>query len=194
MLNLSNEFYRSYYRCTHRNTQNCLATKQVQRSDDDHTVFEITYRGKHTCGLGVGPSTPTLMSPEKQDPNQPQPHDVLTKFRSELTVDTYNLGCNMTELPCPFVFPPYFGYLPSENLNENFSSSCFASPSTPETNYFSICPENELGLLNPTHRADSGLTISGNTSCANSPILDLDFSLEAVGIDTNFQFNASDFF
>ncbi|KAL8499719.1 hypothetical protein ACS0TY_019622 [Phlomoides rotata] len=40
---------RAYYRCTHRNTQGCLATKQVQRSDDDPSTYEIGYRGKHSC-------------------------------------------------------------------------------------------------------------------------------------------------
>ena len=27
----------------------CPATKQVQRSDEDPTIFVITYKGKHTC-------------------------------------------------------------------------------------------------------------------------------------------------
>ncbi|MFS7925080.1 putative transcription factor WRKY family [Helianthus anomalus] len=40
---------RAYYRCTHRNVQGCLATKQVQRSDEDSSVFEVSYRGRHTC-------------------------------------------------------------------------------------------------------------------------------------------------
>uniref|UniRef100_A0A7N0T4D1 WRKY domain-containing protein n=1 Tax=Kalanchoe fedtschenkoi TaxID=63787 RepID=A0A7N0T4D1_KALFE len=40
---------RGYYRCTHRHVQGCLATKQVQRSDQDPTIFHVTYRGQHTC-------------------------------------------------------------------------------------------------------------------------------------------------
>ncbi|KAI3914607.1 hypothetical protein MKW92_003131 [Papaver armeniacum] len=40
---------RSYYRCTYRNNQGCLATRQVQRSSEDPSVFDVTYRGKHTC-------------------------------------------------------------------------------------------------------------------------------------------------
>ncbi|KAL5789246.1 hypothetical protein ACOSQ2_004134 [Xanthoceras sorbifolium] len=31
-----------------RNTRGSLATKQVQRSDEDSTMFEVTYRGAHT--------------------------------------------------------------------------------------------------------------------------------------------------
>ncbi|KAI3977843.1 hypothetical protein MKX01_036683 [Papaver californicum] len=41
--------YPSYYRCTYRNNQGCLATRQVQRSSEDPSIFYVTYRGKHSC-------------------------------------------------------------------------------------------------------------------------------------------------
>ncbi|CAH2071350.1 unnamed protein product [Thlaspi arvense] len=50
---LGAKFPRDYYRCTHRSTQNCRATKQVQRPDDDPTVFEVTYRGTHSCSQAM---------------------------------------------------------------------------------------------------------------------------------------------
>lgn len=40
-------FLRSYYRCTYRFTQGCLATKQVQRSDTNSNMFAITYISEH---------------------------------------------------------------------------------------------------------------------------------------------------
>ncbi|KAL3829741.1 hypothetical protein ACJIZ3_018543 [Penstemon smallii] len=40
---------RAYYRCTHRHTQGCLATKQVQKMDDDPSIFEVIYKGNHSC-------------------------------------------------------------------------------------------------------------------------------------------------
>ncbi|KAK1558982.1 hypothetical protein Q3G72_009076 [Acer saccharum] len=46
---LGASFPRGYYRCTHRHAQGCLATKQVQRSDENPSIFEVTYRGRHTC-------------------------------------------------------------------------------------------------------------------------------------------------
>ncbi|KAJ9557341.1 hypothetical protein OSB04_011955 [Centaurea solstitialis] len=46
---LNAKYPREYYRCTYRNTHGCCATKQVQRSSEDPSVFEITYLGKHTC-------------------------------------------------------------------------------------------------------------------------------------------------
>ncbi|KZV56931.1 putative WRKY transcription factor 46 [Dorcoceras hygrometricum] len=46
---LGSKHPRAYYRCTHRGTQGCLVTKQVQRTDKDPSLFEVTYKGKHTC-------------------------------------------------------------------------------------------------------------------------------------------------
>ncbi|PIN12289.1 hypothetical protein CDL12_15098 [Handroanthus impetiginosus] len=43
------KYPRSYYRCAYSHGQGCLATKQVQRSNDDPFTFEVTYRGEHTC-------------------------------------------------------------------------------------------------------------------------------------------------
>ncbi|KAI3884746.1 hypothetical protein MKW92_005691 [Papaver armeniacum] len=40
---------RGYYRCTHKNSQGCLATKQVQRTDTDTSIFSVMYLGRHTC-------------------------------------------------------------------------------------------------------------------------------------------------
>ncbi|TXG71121.1 hypothetical protein EZV62_006056 [Acer yangbiense] len=56
---------RGYYRCTHRLVQGCLATKQVQRSDEDPMILEITYRGRHTCTQA---SKTTNNPPENQEP------------------------------------------------------------------------------------------------------------------------------
>ncbi|KAJ4892435.1 putative WRKY transcription factor 46 [Raphanus sativus] len=51
---------RGYFRCTHRFTQNCLAVKQVQKSDTDPSIFEVKYVGNHTCNNTTtsSPKTP----------------------------------------------------------------------------------------------------------------------------------------
>ncbi|GLT84743.1 hypothetical protein SLE2022_029580 [Rubroshorea leprosula] len=46
---LGSKYPRGYYRCIHRHSQGCWATKQVQRSKDDPSIFEVFYRGRHTC-------------------------------------------------------------------------------------------------------------------------------------------------
>ena len=43
------KIFRDYYRCTHRHSQGCAATKQVQRTDEDPTFFDVMYLGDHTC-------------------------------------------------------------------------------------------------------------------------------------------------
>ncbi|XP_076903468.1 putative WRKY transcription factor 41 [Bidens hawaiensis] len=58
---------RAYYRCTHRNVQGCLATKQVQRSDDDSSVFEVIYRGRHTCIQATQLSKALEKKPKKEE-------------------------------------------------------------------------------------------------------------------------------
>ncbi|XP_055821051.1 probable WRKY transcription factor 53 [Solanum dulcamara] len=60
-------FPRGYYRCKSRFIENCWATKQMQRSDVDPTVVEITYIGYHTCQCHqITNSTLQATSPEKQ--------------------------------------------------------------------------------------------------------------------------------
>ncbi|KAL5204903.1 hypothetical protein ABZP36_009774 [Zizania latifolia] len=41
---------RCYYRCTHRNSKGCMATRHVQRTDDDPSLFNVVYLREHTCG------------------------------------------------------------------------------------------------------------------------------------------------
>ncbi|CAN7061551.1 unnamed protein product [Brassica oleracea var. botrytis] len=46
---LNAKFPRSYFRCTHKFTQGCKATKQVQKLEPESKMFNITYIGNHTC-------------------------------------------------------------------------------------------------------------------------------------------------
>ncbi|KAL0453277.1 UNVERIFIED_CONTAM: putative WRKY transcription factor 30 [Sesamum latifolium] len=46
---LGARFPRGYYRCLYRYSQGCMARKQVQRSDDDPLIYDITCIGKHSC-------------------------------------------------------------------------------------------------------------------------------------------------
>ncbi|KAI7731519.1 hypothetical protein M8C21_014783 [Ambrosia artemisiifolia] len=47
---LGSKYPRSYYRCNFSKTHACCAKKQVQRRcTEEPCVFEVVYRGKHTC-------------------------------------------------------------------------------------------------------------------------------------------------
>uniref|UniRef100_A0A0E0A0P4 WRKY domain-containing protein n=1 Tax=Oryza glumipatula TaxID=40148 RepID=A0A0E0A0P4_9ORYZ len=40
---------RLYYRCSYKDDHGCTATKQVQQSEEDPSIYVITYFGDHTC-------------------------------------------------------------------------------------------------------------------------------------------------
>ncbi|XP_060213348.1 probable WRKY transcription factor 41 [Lycium barbarum] len=44
------KYPREYYRCARRGLSNCGATKMVQKSETEPSVFEVTYGGSHSCG------------------------------------------------------------------------------------------------------------------------------------------------
>ncbi|CAD6219657.1 unnamed protein product [Miscanthus lutarioriparius] len=62
---------RGYYRCTHRHSQGCAATKQVQRTDEDPTFFDVVYLGDHTCvqsqRAAAGQAAADALAPEYND-------------------------------------------------------------------------------------------------------------------------------
>ncbi|CAN0840998.1 Probable WRKY transcription factor 41 [Linum grandiflorum] len=188
---LGAKYPRSYYRCTYRSNQNCWAIKQVQRSDEDPTIFEVTYRGTHTCSYGQQ----TVASPEKEEqqkhnisrhqhplpPPPPPPKEALQNLQKNLKVDTQDLDNRET---IPFTFPSTY----YECQNSNYSPS-FLSPATPEPNYYhQLSPlMSSFGGGQSLQLSDSELAeiISAQTSATSSPILDLDFSLESFDLVPN---------
>lgn len=208
---------RSYYRCTFRLMQNCWATKQVQRSDDDPTVFDITYKGTHTCNLAPTP-VPPLRSPENQEVKQihhqneslqaMQSNQMLMNLRASLRVNTDGLDTQETSFP--FSFPSTFSGLTDEN--QHFQSSqvddnavalgtyspSFVSPTTPESNYFSASQQQTNAAFKGVHnlrRSESEHTdiFSANTSSTNSPIVGLEYSLDPATLNPNFPFDTLEF-
>ncbi|CAL5339915.1 hypothetical protein CsSME_00023750 [Camellia sinensis var. sinensis] len=212
---LGANFPRAYYRCTHRNAQGCLATKQVQRSDEDSSIFEITYRGRHTC-IQTSQVTPSLAPIRKDCPKQnkyqPQPHqeeeNQSCEFETE-KVKTAELGIVKENFPS-FSFPS--AETESENVETNIfpdslkeknflasDSPAFVSPETSESDYFSMLPiqmENFEFFQNLRHsESDLAEIMSARTSVSNSPTIaaDLDFPL-GFDFDPNFTFDTSEFF
>ncbi|PON60527.1 WRKY domain containing protein [Parasponia andersonii] len=46
---LNAKYPRNYFRCTHKYDQGCLATKQVQKMEEEPPMYRTTYYGDHTC-------------------------------------------------------------------------------------------------------------------------------------------------
>lgn len=210
-------YCRSYYRCTFRKTKNCWATKQIQRSDEDPSVFDITYRGKHTCSLGNNAVQPPK-SPEQQENihnneshinHHGQIQEGLMKFRNNLSVNTNNLN---EEIANPFAFlstsSGYMTPVESQSLppmaleNDPFwgipSQTDLLSPNTPEPHYLPSLSFklDEFHVIRNQPCSESDITeiISANTSATNSPILDFNFPIDPVEFDPNFPFDAPGFF
>lgn len=209
---------RGYYRCTHRHAQGCLATKQVQRSDGDPTIFEVNYRGRHTCSqssrLNMTSSSRTSGSlkenrntchPKQQPQEEKPPVEIVSDFAAGLAVKTEELGNGEDDIFQFFSFPST--PIESENADDNIFESMFEnnfigslpptfiSPATSESNMFSMspCHINSYGLGHNVQTSESDHTdiISAPTSVTNSPIADFDFSLD---LDPNFQFDNLEFF
>ncbi|GAB4844578.1 hypothetical protein Ancab_037976 [Ancistrocladus abbreviatus] len=102
---LGANFPRGYYRCTHRYTQGCLATKQVQRSNDDPTVVQVMYRGHHTCKKSSHhPAHPPLPPPAKlrkteAEPAQLHPQQLQLKEQNQLQLLEEQNQLKQIELP-----------------------------------------------------------------------------------------------
>ncbi|KAG7999239.1 hypothetical protein I3843_01G298500 [Carya illinoinensis] len=78
---LGSRFPRSYYRCTHQKLYQCPAKKQVQRFDDDPYMYEVMYRGDHTCHMSsTAPSLPP-----------PPPVDITDNDHDEIMAQIINV-------------------------------------------------------------------------------------------------------
>ncbi|XP_047329115.1 probable WRKY transcription factor 53 [Impatiens glandulifera] len=197
---LGAKYPRSYYRCTYRNVQNCWATKQVQRSDEDPTLFEINYKGKHTCTMRnsfqSSSSSNSPRTPQKQINKQPNnnnhDNEMLLNLRKNLRVDTNNdndhtipsdfPSTSFDQISLDYTFSTFF----DDNLLGGYSPK-FLSPANSDSNYFfsdNSSERNGFGAVND---------ISNNSSVSNSPVVGLDFSIDRIGLD-DFEFDHSGFF
>ncbi|KAF2315506.1 hypothetical protein GH714_039961 [Hevea brasiliensis] len=215
---LGAKYPRGYYRCTHRIVQGCLATKQVQRSDEDPTIFEITYRGRHTCTQATHMFPPTqplenqepnsgMEQPQQPQGNQQPPQDLLLNFRSGLKVITEGLDSRERSV-APSHFPSTSNvtaenqvFSPSmvdKSFMGNYSTS-FVSPSTSGTNYFSATSSGIQHYVggNQNFRTSefelTDLISATTTSTTDSTTVGLDFPFGNVEFDPNFTFDNSGF-
>nr|XP_023899975.1 probable WRKY transcription factor 53 [Quercus suber]POE51203.1 putative wrky transcription factor 41 [Quercus suber] len=219
---LGAKYPRGYYRCTHRNVQGCLATKQVQRSDEDPNVFEITYRGRHTCAQASATHTvPAPASPEKHEPinsvnpaqllsHQPQQtqqlsQEMLLNFREALKVQTENLDtAHHYQQPFPsFGFPAAAStssvkvenqVFPDSLIDNNFVGSISPSFMSPATSGTNYFTVSPTGVnsFGSVHQ-NLQTSESAATSTKNSPTAALDFPFDQ-DFDPNFTFGSSGFF
>ncbi|TVU19861.1 EcWRKY-11, partial [Eragrostis curvula] len=61
----NSKYPRTYFRCTYKHDNGCKATRQVQQSEDDPSVYVVTYFGEHTCGVDAAATAATVGQAEK---------------------------------------------------------------------------------------------------------------------------------
>ncbi|MCL7047891.1 hypothetical protein MKW94_026542 [Papaver nudicaule] len=199
---------RGYFRCTHRNTQGCSAMKQVQRSDEDPSMFTVTYRGRHTCVQAVHllPGQSQKRSDNQHDQKRMKTQGTIINFQNGCHDKTEKFSASQVVLDSSsFSFPSASTPIPSiekENNSNNFSSmtpdnhfmnNSFSSPSTSESNSFSPYRVNssfgEGQSIQQTSEVDLGeftaeVDLSELTSAFDPTDLYLDFDfLDSLSFD-----------
>nr|AVO00697.1 WRKY transcription factor 53-like [Cymbidium sinense] len=191
---------RSYYRCTHRKSQGCSAMKQVQKSDENPLIFDITYLGTHTCfSLPQQTASTTLFhNPQQSLLDQQNSLFLHLDFQDNLEVKTEGSELENQDPTTSFSFS-------STPINEmNPDSALFCSSSSVECGYEGILPSafmsptrygsNLYPLCERHNKADSGLAEILSASGTDSSAIDLEFMLEHGEMDTEVTFDTSIFF
>ncbi|KAL2536412.1 putative WRKY transcription factor 46 [Forsythia ovata] len=206
---LGASFPRAYYRCTHRHTQGCLATKQVQKSDEDPSIFEVNYRGRHTCiQERLKQNKEDYNVQKEEDSNHRHAEEIVISNEPGIKVETPDLN------PAEEIFPSFsfpstpivsdgletkFFLEPAKesNFTETYSPA-FISPATSECNYFSesLCQMNDFWVDHNLQSSESDFTniISTTTSVTNSPFRDWDFTTDSLEFDPSFPLDTSKYF
>ncbi|XP_014520499.1 probable WRKY transcription factor 53 [Vigna radiata var. radiata] len=199
---LNAKYPRSYYRCTFQKSKGCFATKQVQRSEEDPNVFDISYRGNHVCSQGKDVVL-SLKLADTEEKSQGCDSDIqfhhaqssrerVTNYTNTLIAETDN----MTQHPFPsfecMTHDNHHTFLPSFVLeNDPFcstiSQTSFFSPNSPESNYlvspsFHLHDEFDRVFDKPCPDSDAVGIVLADAPTTNSPIFDFNFSLDTAGI------------
>uniref|UniRef100_A0A0E0C5I9 WRKY domain-containing protein n=1 Tax=Oryza meridionalis TaxID=40149 RepID=A0A0E0C5I9_9ORYZ len=89
---LGAKYPRAYFRCTHRHTQGCHASKQVQRADGDPLLFDVVYHGDHTCAHGARSAAAAIdgqaaaSAEQKHQPTPPQEQNAVSVAFTSMAV------------------------------------------------------------------------------------------------------------
>lgn len=165
---------RAYYRCTYQNTQGCPAAKQVQRSDDDPLLFDVTYLGTHSCQQRP-PKRPTSTPERKETKQSPT---LLLSFQSELRVNPEALDAEEA---------------PAESVESDGTTPAEISPLIGAWSPDFLTSPYPVSSLD---ESDSDFTdfIGRANSASDSSLVDMDFLLDELALEQSFQFDASGFF
>ncbi|KAM3274876.1 hypothetical protein ACQJBY_043710 [Aegilops geniculata] len=197
---------RGYYRCTHRKSQGCAATKQVQRADEDPALFDVIYHGEHTCVHKTVAAAAAMVQPAEENPDARR---LLQDLSTSLTVNTEGFtataghqGCSTTTSFCfssqaASALTPQGHYpfsMPSTPENcfgqgASLSTSLEPSPVTSDSNRFSMSPFQAEWRA----RSEYDEVVSALVAAGTMPALAMEMEENAFSMD-EFEFDVSCFF
>lgn len=158
---------RGYYRCTHRHSQGCAATKQVQRTDQDPTLFDVVYLGDHTCvqsaAAGQAAEAPAEHSAGADNPIQNLSSNLALKIE-ELAVEVEPELLQGWGATTPFclVSTPASGCLAQERgplSVPSTSENCGVSPATSDSNHVVPFPPFEVAAGDVQFRFEEVMSV-----------------------------------
>ncbi|XP_062193327.1 transcription factor WRKY19-like [Phragmites australis] len=192
---------RGYYRCTHRHSQGCAATKQVQRSDEDPTLFDVIYHAEHTCvqrAAAAGQAAAATQPPERNTDEQSllqSPSASLTVKTEGLAVPTDRQGWSSTATPFCFPTMPASGCLAPElrpfsrlETPENWG----VSPTTLDSKHaacfepFEAVVGDAEWLAQPELQELVSALVEAATRAPEPPV-DMDFADECLNLDPSIE-------
>ena len=123
------ENFRGYYRCTHRHSQGCLATKQVQRTDEDPALVDVIYHGDHTCV-----QRPAAAGQGQPPEHNPDASSFLQSLTAGLSVKTEGLPALAADPQGWSATAPFYlsTPTPASGCPATAERSPFSAPSTSE--------------------------------------------------------------
>ncbi|KAJ0986202.1 hypothetical protein J5N97_004558 [Dioscorea zingiberensis] len=183
---------RSYYRCTHRNTYGCPATKQLQKTDNNPTLLNIIYYGDHTCHQKIHQHEQHY---NRFDLEHYHEHQQLLSFQTNLRVET-SKGPHSGEqgqTSSTFSFPST-SLSPSQPGIQLFSLSTIDNHITESSSPTFVSQASELknclSMGKNLRKSETELTevISTATSTTNPLMIDMDSFLDPnlIFYDPNF--------
>ncbi|KAL8111506.1 putative WRKY transcription factor 30 [Apium graveolens] len=192
-------FPRAYYRCTHRHTQGCLATKQVQQSDEDQSIFHITCKGRHTCSQAT--QSPNTLGRESKKQKK---EDCTKEARTQNETTDMLFNCEPTSLKTAKLEAmlknlPSFSFPSTSTDNSSLENILFLwENDASESDYLSLSPchmnEFETSQYLQNSESENIEMLSAPTSVTNSATEGLDISLDQVKFDPDFPFDVAEYF
>ncbi|RZC91332.1 hypothetical protein C5167_027394 [Papaver somniferum] len=152
------KYPRGYYKCTSQKTQGCSAMKQVQRSELDSSIFNVSYIGRHCCVEGSELVSPGRCSPIKQESNNHIINQPREKKSAEETIISFQTSSYLEVVKEENDFG---------NLKELDSFPSFSFPSLKVENRFLETTSTNFSPTSTSTTAESNYNLEGRNGEQN---------------------------